>query len=96
MLEVLRSLLSGLAIPTDMRDVITLRLNESLSLVAAGEPKVALENLCDNLYEFDVPLDADQRARLAEMCSKFAVSGSRIALLNKLDKSNQRSIETSR
>jgi hypothetical protein len=95
MLEYLRSLLSRLVIPADIRAVLTSRLNESLSLVAAGEPKAALENLCDNLYEFDVPLDADARARLAEMCSKFSVASSRITLLNKLDKSNKRSVKPS-
>jgi hypothetical protein len=43
------------------------RVQQSLELIAAGESVVALENLVENLYEYDVPLgpgDHDQLVRL--------------------------------
>jgi hypothetical protein len=37
------------------------------SLVVAGEPGVAFENLCVQLYEYDVPLEPEAPTRLAEV-----------------------------
>lgn len=35
---------------------IDVRFEDIRSLIAHGEPGVALENLCDNLHEFDFPV----------------------------------------
>ncbi len=43
-------------------------------LVMSGEAKVALENLCDNLFELGVQLPASTRRALVEACQSASVS----------------------
>lgn len=42
-------------------------LEDMESLAVAGESAVAFENLCVQLYEYDVPLEPDVLARLAQV-----------------------------
>lgn len=43
-------------------------------LVMVGEIQVALENLCDNLFELDVELPEQTRAALVQACKSASVS----------------------
>lgn len=43
-------------------------------LVVRGEAKVALENLCDNLFELGVQLPTSTKKALVEVCKCAAVS----------------------
>ncbi len=43
-------------------------------LVISGETKVALENLCDNLFELGVQLPAPTRDALVEACRSASVN----------------------
>lgn len=51
---------SGTAIPI-------IQLQDMAALVKAGEPGVALENLCTQLFEYDVPVGAAVVARIARL-----------------------------
>ena len=42
-------------------DSFDLRMADTLDLIGYGEPGVALENLAQNVYEFDVPLTPTER-----------------------------------
>jgi len=43
-------------------------------LVAVGEGQVALENLCSNLDDCNVPLSADLLTELRDACRRFNVA----------------------
>lgn len=60
-----RRTLALLAVFSDQLPPLELRDMESL--VVAGEPGVAFENLCVQSYEYGVALDPDALARLAEV-----------------------------
>lgn len=45
----------------------TIQLQEMVSLVNAGEPGVALENLCTQLFEYDVRVHPHVTAQLASI-----------------------------
>jgi hypothetical protein len=40
------------------------RLQDAAELITYGEPVIGLENLCSNLFEFDVPLRASDYERI--------------------------------
>jgi hypothetical protein len=42
-------------------------VEEMESLIVAGEPGVALENMCVQLYEHDAPVDPSEVAAIAEV-----------------------------
>jgi hypothetical protein len=80
----LSGVLSRLDLPIATRATLLERFADSLDLARAGEGGVALENLCDNLFEFNVRIVPDVRDRLAELCFKYAVGAHRRGLLDKL------------
>jgi hypothetical protein len=80
----LSTILSGLRLPPDSRAILLERFAQTLELVNAGEDGVGLENLCDNLFDFEVGLSRDQRDRLVSLCRQHGVGAHRIALLDKL------------
>ncbi len=49
-------------------------LGNARELVQNGEVVVALENLCDNLFELEVQLPTSARRALVEACESAAVS----------------------
>ena len=52
------------------------RLDGLLVLSRAGEGGVAVQNLCSNLYEFDVPLEGGEHSMLAELADQWGVAAS--------------------
>ena len=48
-------------------------LADMISLVRAGEPIVALENLCVQLHEYDVTVPEDVVTELKELASSMAM-----------------------
>jgi hypothetical protein len=58
-------------------DVPDFPLGDTVSLVGYNELKIALENLCVNLYEVDAPLASKTRAELVTMCRVFGVDEER-------------------
>jgi hypothetical protein len=84
----LERILAGLGLPAQAKETLIPRLTDSVSLWRAGEPQVALENLCDNLFEFEVAIDQRAREELIVLCRRFAVSPKRIALLQMLASSD--------
>jgi len=51
----------------------TFPMDDPASLVLVGEVAVALEILCDNLYELDVQLSDAVMSRLVITCQEWAV-----------------------
>ena len=45
-----------------------------LGLVRAGEPGIALENLCTQLFEFDAVIPLDLRERLERLGEKMGIA----------------------
>jgi hypothetical protein len=80
----LSDIFSRLDLPAAARAILLARFADSLDLARAGEKGVALENLCDNLFEFDVRITPAVRDRLAELCFKYAVGAPHRNLLDKL------------
>lgn len=80
----LAELLSRLELPSAAREVLLERFEQSMELVRFGEPCIAMENLCDNLYEFAVPLTGEVRDRLAGWCRGSRVGSDRVSLLDAL------------
>jgi hypothetical protein len=80
----LSRILSLLDLPSTWREVLLERFAGSVELAKAGEEGVALENLCDNLFEFEVRLPNDIRDHLAELCRRWGVGSHRIRLLDAL------------
>lgn len=50
------------------------QLADMVELVHAGEPGVALENLCSQLFEFDVVVPFDFRERLRRLGEQMGVT----------------------
>jgi hypothetical protein len=77
-------MLHRLALPLLHRGILLQRFNQSLELIAVGELGVALENLCDNLFEFNVHLDRGTCDELTRLGKIAGVSDQRLDLLAKL------------
>lgn len=60
------------------------RLDGLLVLSRAGEGGVAVQNLCSNLHEFDVPLEGDEHSTLAELADRWGVAASTADELHRL------------
>ena len=43
------------------------RIAMAVDLIDNGEPVVAFENLCSNLYEYELPISADEHQQLAAL-----------------------------
>ena len=50
------------------------QLQDMMSLNAAGEPGIALENLCTQLYEFDIPVEETELSKIRQLCLAMGVS----------------------
>ena len=75
-------ILARLDLPAAAEAVLRERFADSVDLAKAGEPGIALENVCDNLFEFEVMLDVMSHRQLRDLCLRHGVSGHRIDLLN--------------
>jgi hypothetical protein len=80
----LNRILSRLDLPAAARSTLLERFTESLDLIRAGEQGIALENLCDNLVEFEVGITAEVRDQLAGFCRQSGVGEHRRRLLDGL------------
>lgn len=60
------------------------RLDDSLVLARAGEGGVAVENLCSNLDELEVPLAKQEHSKLVELASCLGVANSTAEELERL------------
>lgn len=60
------------------------RLDGLLALSRAEEGGVAVEDLCSNLYEFDVPLEGGEHSSLARLADLWGVAGSTADELRRL------------
>jgi hypothetical protein len=49
------------------------QLQEMRQLVEAGEPGIALENLCSQLYEYDVSVPAELAAELEALAEAMGI-----------------------
>lgn len=45
-------------------------------LAAAGEPGIALENMCMQLYEYDIPVSSAQILEVASLCKSMELPDS--------------------
>ena len=57
------------------------RLESSVQLAEAGEGGVGIENLCENLYEYDVRLTVDEHQALTDLAKEWGVEGSTTEVL---------------
>lgn len=80
----LSCILEHLILPEAHRSVLQERFADSIDLVKNGEAGVGLENLCDNLFDFEVQLDPHIRDRLAGFCRRHGVDARRVARLESL------------
>ena len=55
----------------DGTDRIEFMLGDIKELIEHGEPGVALENLCQNLYEFSVPITQSDLAALESLAKEM-------------------------
>jgi hypothetical protein len=53
---------------------LDVRIADSLGLIDVGEPVIAFENLCQNLYEYEMPISADEYQRLAALGVQWGVA----------------------
>ncbi len=84
------SLLDGLRgrllVEAEVADSATFntRLAHSADLARAGEGGVGLEDLCENLYEFGVPITPDERRVLTELAADWRAAESTADVLSRL------------
>jgi len=50
------------------------QIGDMLELVRAGEPGIALENLCTQLFEFDAVIPLDLRERLGRLGKEMGIA----------------------
>ncbi len=60
------------------------RLDDMLLLARAGEGGVAVDTLCSNLYEFDVPLAVAEHSALVELSGRWGFADSTAGELERL------------
>ena len=59
-------------------------IEDAVELCRYNEDGIALENLCDNLFEEGVRITPEVRDRLQTLCQRFHVDAERRALLDAL------------
>jgi hypothetical protein len=79
--EELSAILARLELPAASREILLERFEQTLELARYGEGRIGLENLCENLYEFEVPLTRDARDGLAALCERCRVDAKSTDLL---------------
>jgi hypothetical protein len=77
-------IVSQLDLPSPSREALLERFAQSIELAKAGEECISLENLCDNLFEFDVGISKEARDDLADLCLAYGVGSKRVGLLDAL------------
>jgi hypothetical protein len=60
------------------------RLAVSVDLAEAGEGGIGLENLCENLHEYDVELTAAAHAQLADLAKRSGIHETIVNTLERL------------
>ena len=80
----LSPILARLDLPPASRTILLERFAQTLDLARHGEEGIGLENLCDNLHDFDVPLSPHARDQLVLLCRQYGVADERIGLLDSL------------
>jgi hypothetical protein len=60
------------------------RIAMAVDLIDNGEPVVAFENLCSNLYEYELPISADEHQQLAALGEQSSVAPDRYDFLAEL------------
>jgi len=60
------------------------RLRYCLEAAQAGEDVLAFENLCSNLYEFNVPISAEEYDQLARVARELGIDDNRWEFLEEL------------
>ena len=89
----LSPILARLDLAPASRTLLLERFAQTLDLARHGEERIGLENLCDNLHDFNVLLSREARDRLALLCRKHGVAGARIGLLDTLTKPKNRTTD---
>jgi hypothetical protein len=77
----LATLLSQIQLPHQWSSLLRQRFADSIELAREAEG-IALENVADNLFEFDVVLPESVRVRLSEFCTRYGVAPDRVRLLD--------------
>jgi hypothetical protein len=60
------------------------RLQHSRTLVEAGEGAIGLEDLASNLYEFQIPLSAEQAEVIAQLATAWGIARDRWSFIEEL------------
>jgi hypothetical protein len=80
----LRELLRRIDAPVALKGYVSAIIEDTVHLCSYNEDRIALENLCDNLFEERVMISPEVRDRLQDYCQRFRVDSERRALLNAL------------
>lgn len=70
--------------PLALESYVARLIADAVELCTYNEDQIALENLCDNLFEESVPIPPEVRDRLQQLCERFQVDAGRRALLDQL------------
>ena len=76
-------------VPSHHRDEFLERWKSTLELYGHGDEGIALENLCENIYHFDVQIPTRLRDQLMHLCQRFAVPRELTQLLNEMTRSEE-------
>lgn len=80
----LAEVLARIDAPIELQPYVARLISDAVELCRYNEDCVALENLCDNLFEEGVKLTPEVRDRLQDYCERFGVGAGRRALLDAL------------
>lgn len=80
----LGELLRHIDAPVELKTYVSAIIEDTVHLCRCNEDRIALENLCDNLFEEGVMISPEVRDRLQDYCQRFCVDTGRRALLNAL------------
>jgi hypothetical protein len=80
----LAELLARIEPPVELKSYVAALIKDAVELCRYNEDRIALENLCDNLFEEGVKLTPEVRDRLQAYCQQFRVDAGRRSLLNAL------------
>jgi hypothetical protein len=77
-------ILRRLELPSEARVVLSERFANSIELARVGEVAIALENVCDNLFDFSVELTLQERDAIGELCARSSASSAMVQRLDAL------------
>ena len=78
----LTRMLSELELPPEHRDLLQMFFKTTISMVQEGAVAPALENLFENLYEFEIELSTETREAFAEMGRSSGVNPEFLEMLD--------------